>query len=196
MNGYYTNHDNALNEVRNIISQKNGDDLTKLINNDDEVTKLIGNLSEIQQMEIIKESLKENIKCLALQNLDKEPILIHEKEKLAELYDELSKTKDDYKSIQQQYEEQIGETNPEMIWVLLQTAASELERSTEQTAEDFFIGEKTEEEVTEFERRFIEDRKRAHELKIKADKFHELMQASQATSFLNSNQYIHGSGYR
>ncbi|CAF3559340.1 unnamed protein product, partial [Rotaria sp. Silwood2] len=65
-----------------------------------------------------------------------------------------------------------------------------------QTAEDFFIGEKTEEEVTEFERRFIEDRKRAHELKIKADKFHELMQASQATSFLNSNQYIHGSGYR
>jgi hypothetical protein len=28
-------------------------------------------------------------------------------------------------------EEKTGETNPEMIWVLLQTAASELERSTE-----------------------------------------------------------------
>jgi hypothetical protein len=28
-------------------------------------------------------------------------------------------------------EEKTGETNPEMLWVLLQTAASELERSTE-----------------------------------------------------------------
>jgi len=28
-------------------------------------------------------------------------------------------------------DEKTGETNPEMIWVLLQTAASELERSTE-----------------------------------------------------------------
>lgn len=28
-------------------------------------------------------------------------------------------------------EENLGETNPEMIWVLLQTAASEMERSTE-----------------------------------------------------------------
>ncbi|CAF4633046.1 unnamed protein product, partial [Rotaria sp. Silwood1] len=131
MNGYYTNQDNALNEVRSIISQKTSDDLTKLMTNDDEVTKFIGNLNEIQHMETIKESLKENIKRLALQNLDKEPMLIHEKQKLVEVYEELNKTKDQYKLIQQQYEEQIGETNPEMIWVLLQTAASELERSTE-----------------------------------------------------------------
>ncbi|CAF0928154.1 unnamed protein product [Rotaria sp. Silwood1] len=189
MNGYYTNQDNALNEVRSIISQKTSDDLTKLMTNDDEVTKFIGNLNEIQHMETIKESLKENIKRLALQNLDKEPMLIHEKQKLVEVYEELNKTKDKYKLIQQQYEEQIGETNPEMIWVLLQTAASELERSTESTAENFFDVEKSEEEVTEFERRFIEDRKRAHELKIKAEKFHELMQVSQSTACLNSNQY-------
>ncbi|CAF0865150.1 unnamed protein product [Rotaria sordida] len=195
MNGYYANHDNALNEVRSIISQKNVDDLTKLMNNDDDIGKLIGNLYEIQQMEIIRESLKENIKRLALQNLDKEPTLIHEKEKLGGVHDELNKARDEYKTIQQQYEELIGETNPEMIWVLLQTAASELERSTEKTAEDFFDGEKTEEEVTEFERRFIEDRKRTHELKIKAEKFHELMQMSQATSYLSSNQYTHGGGY-
>ncbi|CAF4039044.1 unnamed protein product, partial [Rotaria sordida] len=64
-----------------------------------------------------------------------------------------------------------------------------------QTAEDFFYGEKTEEEVTDFERRFIEDRKRAHELKITAEKFHELMQMSQATSYLSSNQYMRTSGY-
>jgi hypothetical protein len=50
--------------------------------------------------------------------------------------------------------------------------------------------------VTDFERRFIEDRKRAHELKIKAEKFHELMQVSQATNYLNSNQHIRSGGYR
>lgn len=64
----------------------------------------------------------------------------------------------------------------------------------QQTAEDFFYGTKSEEEMTDFERRFIESRRRAHELKIKAEKFHELMQASQATAYLH--QYNRNSGYR
>jgi hypothetical protein len=54
-------------------------------------------------METIKESLKENIKQLALSNLDKEPTLIHEKEKLGQIYDELKKAKEDYKIVRQQY---------------------------------------------------------------------------------------------
>lgn len=54
-------------------------------------------------MEIIKESLKENIKRLALQNLDKEPLLIHERDTLAATYEELKNAKDSYKSIQQKY---------------------------------------------------------------------------------------------
>lgn len=94
--------------------------------------------------------------------------------------------------------------NPEMLWILLQSAASELERQTEvrnedlckektpslglfsskERADDFFYGQRTEEEVTDFERRFIEDRKRVHELKIKADKFQEIMSIAGATSFL------------
>jgi hypothetical protein len=52
-------------------------------------------------MEIIKESLKENIKLLALNNLDREPILINEKEKLGEVHDELNKAR--YKSIRREY---------------------------------------------------------------------------------------------
>jgi hypothetical protein len=54
-------------------------------------------------METIKESLKENIKRLALNNLDKEPTLIHEKEKLREIYDELNKAREDYTLIRRQY---------------------------------------------------------------------------------------------
>lgn len=54
-------------------------------------------------METIKESLKESIKRLALRNLDKEPTFIREKEKLRELYDEINKSKEDYKLIRQQY---------------------------------------------------------------------------------------------
>ncbi|UJR28273.1 hypothetical protein I4U23_009523 [Adineta vaga] len=187
MNGYYANHDNGLNEVRNIISQKNSDDLQKLVNNHDEINKFISNLNEIQHMETIKESLKTSINRLAIENLDKEPVLSDEREKLREVYDELNKAKEEYNLVRQQYEEQIGENNPEMTWVLLQTAASELERATEETAEDFFYGAKSEEEVTEFERRFIEDRKRAHELKIKAEKFRDLLHISPGSSFLNAN---------
>ena len=56
-------------------------------------------------------------------------------------------------------------------------------------AENFFVEMKTEDEMNVFERRFIEDRKQAHELKIKAEKFHELLQMSKSTSYLNSNQH-------
>jgi len=54
-------------------------------------------------MEITKKNLKENIKRLALRNLDKEPILINEKEKLRQLYDEINSAREDYKLIRQQY---------------------------------------------------------------------------------------------
>lgn len=87
----------------------------------------------------------------------------------------------------------------------MQSAAADLEQATEvrlsrqislgllfsfkDMAETFFIGSKTEDEVNAFERSFIEDRKRAHELKIKAEKFHELLQMSKSTSYLNSNHH-------
>jgi len=58
-----------------------------------------------------------------------------------------------------------------------------------QKAEDFFYGEKNEEQVTEFEREFIEDRKHVHELKIKAEKFNELLHLAHSTSYLGSNVY-------
>ncbi|CAF4713074.1 unnamed protein product [Rotaria sp. Silwood1] len=131
MNGYYNYNDGGLNEARSRINQMSFEDLKRLMNSDDEVTKFVRSLSELQQIETIKESLKENIKRLALCNLEQEPILIHEKQKLAQLHDELRKIKEKYDSIRGDYDDQTGETNPDMIYALLQTAASELERKTE-----------------------------------------------------------------
>ncbi|CAF2405256.1 unnamed protein product [Rotaria sp. Silwood2] len=195
MNGYYNNNDGGINEARTRINQMSLEELKKLMNSDEEVTNFVRGLSEIQQIETIKESLKENIRRLALCNLEKQPTLTNEKQKLAQLHNEIRKMKDKYDSIRGEYDDQTGETSPDVIYVLLQTAASDLERETEQTAEDFFYGEKTEEEVTDFERRFIEDRKRAHELKIRAEKFNELMKMSQSTSYLYSNQNMRTGGY-
>jgi hypothetical protein len=103
MNGYYANNDSGLNEARGIINQLSMDELKKFISNDEEITKLVRNLPEIQQMETIKESLKENIKLLATRNLGKEPILIHEKEKLGELHEELGRMRTEFKNLQGQY---------------------------------------------------------------------------------------------
>lgn len=58
---------------------------------------------KVQHLETIKESLKDTIKRLALSNLDKEPTLIHEKEKLAQLHEELRKVKETYDGIRGQY---------------------------------------------------------------------------------------------
>ncbi|UJR21212.1 hypothetical protein I4U23_024309 [Adineta vaga] len=196
MSGYYPTNESGLNESRVLINQMSVDDLKRLMNNDDEVTKFVQNLPEVQQMESIRESLKEKIKHLAAINLQKEPELNHQKQKLAEVHEQLRKMREEYNSIRGQYDDQNGDTTPDMIYVLLQTAGSDLERKTEDTAEDFFYGGKTEDEVTEFERRFIEDRKRAHELKIKAEKFQELLHISQSTSSLNYNQPSRTSSYR
>ena len=57
--------------------------------------------------------------------------------------------------------------------------------------DDFFYGSRSEEEVAEFVRRFIDDRKTVHELKIKAEKFNELLQSSRGTSYLSRGQRYH-----
>jgi len=54
-------------------------------------------------MEATRESLKDKIKGLAMRNLDKEPTLIHEKQKLCELHDELRQVREEYKSVRGQY---------------------------------------------------------------------------------------------
>lgn len=48
MNGHYPNYENLLSELRNIISQKNDDDLQKLYHNPDEINKLVANLNEVR----------------------------------------------------------------------------------------------------------------------------------------------------
>ena len=59
-------------------------------------------------METVKESLKENIKRLALRNLDKEPIFNQEKERLGEIHDELNRVQDEYKTMKQIYGSLVG----------------------------------------------------------------------------------------
>ncbi len=54
-------------------------------------------------MEQIQESLKEGIKRLALRNLEKEPILIHEKQKLSEMHEEIRQLKETYDRVRGQY---------------------------------------------------------------------------------------------
>ena len=54
-------------------------------------------------MEVTKESLKDNIRRLALRNLDKEPTLIHEREALEKLHEELNRSRAEYKAVRQQY---------------------------------------------------------------------------------------------
>lgn len=64
----------------------------------------------MQHIETIKESLKLNINRLAIDNLDKEPVLSDEREKLREVFDELNKAKDEYNLVRQQYGKIFGDS--------------------------------------------------------------------------------------
>lgn len=47
MASYGANNDIGMQEAQAIISQKNMEELTKLLSNEDELTKFISNLSEV-----------------------------------------------------------------------------------------------------------------------------------------------------
>ena len=47
MASYGANNDIGMHEAQVIISQKNTEELTKLLSNEDELTKLISNLNEV-----------------------------------------------------------------------------------------------------------------------------------------------------
>lgn len=54
-------------------------------------------------MEAKRDNLKENVRKLALRNLDQEPILTEGKAKLQQTYEELNRTMNEFKSMKQQY---------------------------------------------------------------------------------------------
>lgn len=54
-------------------------------------------------MELMREQLKENVRKLALRNLDEEPILLDEKAKLQQTFEDLNRTMNEYKIIKGQY---------------------------------------------------------------------------------------------
>jgi len=66
-------------------------------------------------MEIVRESLKENNKRIALRNLDKEPGFHQEKIKLAELFEEVNKVTDEYKALRQRYGRILKQKNNRLI---------------------------------------------------------------------------------
>lgn len=78
-------------------------------------TFFVSPFHQVQQMEIVRESLKENNKRIALRNLDKEPGFHQEKIKLAELFEEVNKVTDEYKALRQRYGRILKQKNNRLI---------------------------------------------------------------------------------
>ena len=121
---FYANNDVRLNEANALLNQLSVEELNKLLNNEQEMNKFIQKVQEvslskvqrsfrihrfffiqIQQLEAVKESIRENNRQIALQNLQKEPQLKQEKQKLADLHAELARLREEYRSKHGQYGE-------------------------------------------------------------------------------------------
>lgn len=164
-NNFYPSNDARLNEARRLLNELSVDDMQKLINNNGEMDRFIEKIPEVslfrsmfdiqpsdfiqvQQLESIRENMREKNRRLAERNLEKKPMLDLEKQKLVELHTQLAQLKEQYKRMRGQQgmsqsrfvlhtkfacisDDQNGEMTPDVIYTLLQSAATDLERSSE-----------------------------------------------------------------
>lgn len=108
-------------------------------------------------------------KSLAEFNLSKEPELKQGRENLKQLMEQIEQVRN---SVMEKESRLKSNISAETALALLQTAATELEESSEELAEKFYAKEL---DVDEFLERFQEKRKRMHLDRVKAEKMVELL---------------------
>lgn len=174
--------DDHLNSQLNACSSEQ---LNKYLDDDDSLDILIKSWPQYQSLLTEKENLQAQNKRIAQENINKEPILDSVKTRLLQALKDFDIAKSEYtakreaqKSLQSSNG---GDMSLETIYSLLLSSSSKAEEETDRMADDFFnnyLGTHTDEELSIFQKQFIELRTQAHIKKIKAEKMKELMETN------------------
>ncbi|KAL1502428.1 hypothetical protein ABEB36_007569 [Hypothenemus hampei] len=157
------------------LTDLSNEELDQILNNDDKLDEIIANIenSYLKEIDDDKQNIIAENNSLAESNLLKEPELVEGREKLKSLYEEieqLTKTIDEKTA---ELRQKGGDISVETALALLQTAASEMEEESDQTAKKFLDNEI---ELDTFLDEFQVKRKLMHTRLVKADKLAKILQ--------------------
>ncbi|KNC32801.1 hypothetical protein FF38_00244 [Lucilia cuprina] len=159
-----------LNQLQHSINPLSTDELKDLLNNDEKLDEKIDAVLEILKAQ--KDSLFTENRSKAERNIEKEPLIIELKGKVAELNEEGKQCCEAVQEKLALIKEKSGGVSQETALALLQTAAAESEENSEAIVKKFTDNEIT---VEAFLEEFLPARKVMHLRKLKAEKMQELM---------------------
>ncbi|RNA21988.1 vacuolar sorting-associated 37B [Brachionus plicatilis] len=168
-------------QLLQILNSCDKDQLNKYLNDDESADLLVKSMEQYQKLLKEKDDLQSRNRFLAESNLKLEPILNNLKAKLKEKIAEFEQVRKEYLSAKDFYEAHSfanSEFSLNSIYNSLRQNAIKEEESSDQAAEEFFYTynvQHTDEELANFQRKFLEERTQVHLKKIKADKLKELL---------------------
>lgn len=167
-------------QLYSILSNCDKDQLNKYMNDDEAADLLVASFEQYQELVAEKEHLEKLNKSTAERNLELEPTLENLKLKLRQAIGSFEKAKQEYLSLREASEMSAADgSNMSLssISTALENRAQRDEEETDRQADEFFCvmnSLKSEEELNNFQRQFLEARALAHIKKIKAEKMKEL----------------------
>lgn len=172
------------------ISPLSTEELKDLLNDDEKLDEKIDTVLEIFKAQ--KNSLFEENRSKAEENIAKEPLIIELKGKVAELNEEGKRCCEAVQEKLAKVQEKSGSVSQETALALLQTAAAESEENSEEILKQFTNNEIA---VEAFLEDFLNARKTMHLRKLKAEKMQELMRRqAQGVGPNPASRNMHGGG--
>lgn len=173
---------NLDDQLLGILKQCDKEQLNKYMEDDEACDVLIKSLDQYQSLLNEKENLEHMNRSMAQSNLELKPVLESQKAKLRDEIEQFERARKEYLDVKDAYEAQMsGQDNmsSSSIYNSLHTAAQRAEEETDKMADEFFsntsAGLHAEEELSLFQKQFLEARTQAHLMKIKAEKLKELI---------------------
>ncbi|XP_060533917.1 vacuolar protein sorting-associated protein 37B [Cylas formicarius] len=185
--------------VSESIKYKSNDELNEIMNNEAKLEEIIGELDQsyLKKLENEKDNLIAENNSMAEFNLSREPQLVEGREKLRSLYDEIERLNKVIEEKLKELRSKGGDISIETALALLQTAASEMEEESEQSAKKFLANEL---DLDPFLDEFITKRKLMHLRLVKADKLSKILQRgdpslNNVSNYINAPPVSINSGY-
>lgn len=158
------------------------DELQELLDDDTKFDDYIKSLEQIKQLYSEKGELMASNKSLAEYNLTQEPTIRTKRETLAEKHREAFSLLEKLKQTRTDVESRSGNYKPDVLFSLLQVANSEVEKESENIADEFLEGDASESNVDAFLEKFMEKRRLYHMRNVKVNKMKEIVDKQNATT--------------
>lgn len=174
-----------------LLNHLTSDELKEMLNDDTKIDSFLKDINQVKDLETEKEMIIVRNKSLAEHNLSKEPLLKELKREMQEKSEEGEQLCTRIQGLLNDYKSKSAGISPDVTLALLQIAASEQEKSSDDIANEFLTGRI---DVEKFLEDFKPVREKMHLRKLKFEKMSELIRNGQNNGYSRPNMPYPGYG--